>query len=58
MLRNFVCQSKHHDLVSDLQLTDVNPIYDRVRFPSSREANVSRDLASCPPENITFQYQI
>ena len=50
MLRNFVRQSKHDDLVSQVQLTEANPMYAYVRFPSGREANVSLcDLAPCPP---------
>ena len=49
MLRNFVRNSKHDDLVQRVHLTEANPMYARVRFPEGREANVSlRDLAPCP----------
>ena len=51
MLQNFVRQSKHDYLVSEVQLTELNSIYAHVKFPSSREANVFRDLAPCPPVN-------
>ena len=48
-LRKFVRSHKNDDLVEEVELTDVNPTYARVRFADGRESNVSiRDLAPCP----------
>ena len=40
MLRNFVHQRKHDDLVSEVELTEANTMYARVRCPSGRETNM------------------
>ena len=49
LLRNFVKGSKFDDKVYQVELTEANPLYARVRFPNGREGNVSvRDLAPYP----------
>ena len=49
LLRRFVRTSKHDPLVDEVELTDVNPTYARVRYPDGRESSVAlRDLAPCP----------
>ena len=48
-LRKFLRSNKNDDLVEEVELTDANPLYARVRFRDGRESNVSvRDLAPCP----------
>jgi len=48
-LRSFVRSNKIDDMVEEVELTDANPLYARVRFPDDRESNVLvRDLAPCP----------
>ena len=50
LLRRFVRTSKNDPLVDEVELTDVNPTYARVRYADGRESSVSlRDLAPCPP---------
>ena len=49
LLRRFVRMSKNDPLVDEVELTDVNPTYARVRYTDGRESSVSlRDLAPCP----------
>ena len=53
LLRRFVRTSKNDPLVDEVELTDVNPTYARVRYADGRESSVSlRDLAPCPPSSI------
>ena len=52
LLRRFVRTSKNDPLVDEVELTDVNPTYARVRYTDGRESSVSlRDLAPCPPSS-------
>ena len=49
LLRNFVRASKNDDYVRQVQLTEANPTFARVRFPDGHESTVSlQDLAPCP----------
>ena len=49
MLRRFVRKSKNDPLVDQVELTDANPTYARVKYMDGRESTVSlRDLAPCP----------
>ena len=41
MLQIYVCQSKHDDLVNEVQFTGVNPMYAHLKFPSGRKAKFS-----------------
>jgi hypothetical protein len=53
MLRRFVRTSKNDPLVDEVELTDINPTYARVRYTDGRESSVSlRDLAPCPTSSI------
>ena len=49
LLRNFVRSGKHDNLVNEVELIDVNPVFANIRYPDGRESSVSlRDLAPCP----------
>ena len=49
LLRNFVRANKNDDYVRQVQLTEANPTFARVRFPDGHESTVSlQDLAPCP----------
>ena len=53
LLRRFVRTSKNDPLVDEVELTDVNPTYARIRYPDGRESSVSlRDLTPCPSPSI------
>ncbi len=54
LLRRFVRTSKNDPLVDEVELTDVNPTYARVRYTDGRESSVSlRDL-----ELLAFEPQL
>ena len=49
LLRNFVRANKNDDYVRQVQLTEANPTFARVRFPDGHKSTVSlQDLAPCP----------
>ena len=49
LLRKFVRSSKHDNLVDQVELIDVNPMFANIRYPDGRESSVAlKDLAPCP----------
>jgi hypothetical protein len=53
LLRRFVRTNKTDPLVDQVELTDANPTYARVRYMDGRESTVSlRDLALCPSTSV------
>ena len=52
LMRNFVRKNKHDALVREVNLTEANPCFARIRVDDGREATVSlKDLALCPPRS-------
>ena len=53
MLRKFVQLNKNNDLVEEVQLLDVNPLYANIRYSDGREGSVSTScLSPCPRKPI------
>ena len=52
LMRNFVRKTKHDALVREVNLTEANPCFARIKLDDGREVTVSlKDFAPCPPRS-------